>query len=173
MILSRTAAARMSEEFRTGDGQHLRLRRGVTGLSLVASGAMALITAYQTGIIRMLPEPPLPRLDAETIDAAPEAYRLLATPDAALGLASYAATTVLATMGGADRARGQPLIPLALAAKVTLDVAAAGKLTVDQWTHHRAFCFWCLLGAAASFASLPLVMPEARAAWQHLRNTEH
>jgi hypothetical protein len=55
-------------------------------------------------------------------------------------------------------------LPLALAAKVGLDALVAGKLTVDQWTKHRAFCSWCLLGAGASFASAPLVVREARAA---------
>ena len=55
---------------------------------------------------------------------------------------------------------------MALAAKVAVDAAVAAKLTVDQWTKHRAFCFWCLVGAGASFASVPLVVAEARAALQ-------
>ena len=70
----------------------------------------------------------------------------------------------LAAMGGADRATQRPWIPLALAAKVLVDAAQSGKLTVDQWTKHRAFCFWCLLAAGATFATVPLALPEARAA---------
>jgi hypothetical protein len=41
--------------------------------------------------------------------------------------------------------------------------AQAAKLTVDQWTKHRAFCFWCLTAATATFITLPLTWREARA----------
>ena len=85
-------------------------------------------------------------------------------PDGVLGLGSYAATLALAAAGGADRAADRPWLPLLLAAKVCLDTVAAGKLTLDQWTKHRAFCFWCLLASAATFATVPLVIPEACAA---------
>ena len=88
----------------------------------------------------------------------------LATPDAILGLGSYSATMALAAMGGKDRLEEMPWVPLALAAKVAFDAATAAKLSVDQWTKHRAFCFWCLLAAAATFAMVPLVIPETIAA---------
>lgn len=159
----------LSRELRHATSPFLARRRAVIALSLAASGVMGLISLYQTGILRHLPEPPLPRLDADTVDAAPEAYAILATPDAVLGLASYAATIVLAAMGRADRASRQPWVPLALAGKVGFDVLVSLKLTWEQWTKHRAFCSWCLLASLGSFASLPLVMPEARAAATHLR----
>jgi len=48
------------------------------------------------------------------------------------------------------------------------DAVQAGKLSVNQWTEHRAFCFWCLLAAGSTFAAVPLVVPEARAALRQL-----
>lgn len=158
----------LSEQLRHGDGDDLRRRRAVVGLSLVAVGSMGLISLYQMGIIKHLPEPPLPRLDADKVDASPEAYSRLATPDGFLGLGSYAMTMGLAAMGGQDRARTQPWIPLALAAKVAFDTSQAVRLTVDQTTKQPAFCFWCLLSALATFATVPLVIPEARAAIRQL-----
>ena len=125
---------------------------------------MGLIALYQMGIIEHLPEPPLAGLNADKVDASAEAYAYFSTPDAVIGLGSYAVTMGLAAMGGQDRETKQPWIPLALAAKVLFDAAQAGKLTVDQWTKHRAFCFWCLLAAGATFATVPLAIPEARAA---------
>ena len=62
---------------------------------------------------------------------------------------------ILAAMGGEDRAGQRPWLPLALAGKVALDALGAGKLTIDQWTKHRAFCLWCLLAAGATFAKRP------------------
>jgi hypothetical protein len=159
----------LSRELRTGSSPSLRRRRGVIGLSLVSAGSMALVTLYQTGLIKHLPEPPLPGFDADRVDASDEAYRLLSMPDGVLGLASYSATLALAAMDGPDRARERPWLPVLLLGKVGLDALAAGKLTVDQWKDHRAFCFWCLLAAASTFASLPLAVPEACEAARRLR----
>ncbi len=158
----------LSRQLREGTGRFLARRRGVVGTSLVSIGSMALISLYQTGIIKHLPDPPLPRFDSDRVDASPEAYSMLSMPDAPIGLGSYAATLALAAMGGEDRARERPWIPLALAAKALVDAAQAGKLTVDQWKDHRAFCVWCLLAAGGTFATVPLVIPEACAALRHL-----
>ncbi len=154
----------LSSELRLGAGEFLDRRRKVVGLALIAAGAMIPISLYQTGVIRHLPEPPLPGLDADIVDASGAAYAILATPDAVLGLGSYAVTVGLAAMGGQRRAETHPWIPLALAAKVAVDALVGAKLTRDQWTRHRAFCSWCLLAAGASFAAVPHVVPEARAA---------
>jgi len=163
--MDRDARARqLSRELRTESSPDLRRRRGVVALSLTASAAMGLIALYQTGIIKQIPEPPLPLLNAEKVNGSAQAYRKFAAPDAVLGLGSYAATMTLASIGGKDRVHEMPLLPLALAAKVAFDVANAAKLTVDQWTKHRAFCIWCLIAASATFAMAPLVVPEAIAA---------
>ncbi|WP_256375474.1 hypothetical protein [Modestobacter sp. DSM 44400] len=36
-------------------------------------------------------------------------------------------------------------------------------------TKHRAVCSWCTLAALAQIATLPLALPEARAAWRASR----
>ncbi len=162
-------ATELSHYLRTGSDATLRRRRAVVALSAFSTTVMSFIALFQTGVIPHLPEPPLPHLDADRIDSSYDAYAILSTPDAALGAASYAATMILAAMDGRDRADDAPLLPLALAAKVSVDAAMAAKLSVDQWTKHRAFCFWCLAAATATFATVPLALPEARAAWRRLR----
>jgi uncharacterized membrane protein len=158
----------LSHELRRASGPHLKRRRGVVGLSLAAAGSMGVISLYQMGIIGHLPEPPLPGLDADKVDASGEAYEKLSAPDAVIGLASYSATALLAAAGEADRPWTKPWLPLALGAKVAFDAAQAAKLTWDQWAKHRAFCSWCLLAAGATFSMLPLVVPEVRTALRHL-----
>lgn len=158
----------LSHELRHGTHPDLRRRRGIVGLSLLSAGAMGVIALYQMGIIRHIPEPPLPRLDADEVDGSDQAYSYGSMPDGVLGLRSYATTAALAAMGGADRARKHPWIPLALGAKLLFDAGVAGKLTWDQWAKHRKFCSWCLLSAAATFAMLPLGFPEARTAMRQM-----
>lgn len=159
----------MSDDLRRHTGDFLDERRRLAALSLAASGAMGVVAAYQTGLLRRLPEPPLPMLDAERVDASGEAYVQLRVPDAALGLLSYAATLALATMGDRDRSRDLPLLPLAVLGKVAVDALGGLYLTLEQGTKHQRFCSWCLLASGASLAMVPAALPEARAAWRALR----
>lgn len=161
--------SQLSEQLRNGSGHFLEERRSVVLLSLTAIGCMGLIAAYQIGLLKRLPDLPLPLTDADKVDASEEAYAKLSMPDAFLGLGSYAATMGLAAMGGKDRAEQQPWIPLALAAKAGVDALQAGKLTYDQWAKHKAFCIWCLVAAAATFATVPLFyrLRDCRARLQH------
>lgn len=158
----------LSRQLREDTGGFLEQRRKIVGLTLAAAGSMGLISLYQTGVIKSLPDPPLPYFDSEKVNAGAEAYSRLSMPDAPIGLGSYAATLGLAAMGGENRAEERPWIPLALAAKTVADALQAGKLTVDQWTKHRAFCVWCLIAAGCTFATVPLALPEARAALRHV-----
>jgi len=158
----------LSHQLRLGSGNFLPQRRGIVGLSMVAVGSMALITLYQMGIIKHLPEPPLPGLNADKVDASAKAYSRLSTPDGVLGLGNYAITMGLAAMGGQDRAMRQPWIPLALAAKVLFDVSQAIRLFLDQKSKYHAFCSWCLLSAGSTLAIVPLVIPETYATVRHL-----
>src|SRR6476660_9597618 len=134
----------LRQQLRKGQAQFMFQRRGIAALSLAAIGSMGLISLYQLGLIKHLPEPPLPHFDADKVDAAPEAYALLNTPDGVIGLGSYAVTLALAAIGSEDRAKDQPWLALALGAKVGFDTSQAVRLTVNQWTKQKAFCFWCL-----------------------------
>ena len=167
---SSKAAERVSDDLRHGAGEHLTRRRRQTALLLGATAAMGVISLYQTGILRRLPDPPLPGIDSGKVDASGEAYQLLRTPDANLSIANYGVTLAIIGMGGADRARDAPLIPLIATAKLASDAAGAALLTLEQITKHRALCAYCLAAAAASTAALPQALPEARAAWKRLRS---
>jgi uncharacterized membrane protein len=146
----------------------LMRRRAIIGLSLLNIGCTAVIAMYQTGLLRRLPDPPQLAFDSERVNGSIEAYSMLQTPDAILGLGSYAATLGLAAMGGADRRRVQPFLPLALAAKAAADVCVAGKLLSDEVTRIRAICSLCLITSLSTVVIAALTIPEARAAMDEL-----
>ena len=162
-------AKQLSRELRLGTGGHLERRRGIVAASLAALGCMGIISLYQMGLIRHLPEPPGKWLDADKVDASEEAYRNLQMGDAFIGMGSYSATAALAAMGGKDRARTHPWIPLLLAAKAGADVTQAARLTYNQFAKQRAACVWCLVAAAATVATAVLAVPEAKEAYRRLR----
>ena len=147
----------------------VRNRRWIVGSALTASASLALIALYQTGILKRLPGPKSAVWNAETVNGSDEAYSLLQTPDAVLGLASYAITISLAAAGPADRVLTSRWVPIALGAKTLLDAAYAGKLSVEQWTVFRSFSIWSLIAAGGAMASLGFAMPETLAAVKLLR----
>lgn len=154
-------AERISDALRREDSAHLTRRRQAAGLALGACAALGTVGAYQVGILRSVPEPPLPGVDADAVDATASAYRVLGTPDAALGMASYAVTFGLVAAGAADRASTRPWLPLLAAGKVLLDVLSGGYLFAEQLSGHRKLCSWCTAASLTSVLMVPAVLPEA------------
>lgn len=124
------------------------------------------IALFQVGLVKRLPDPPISQFDANAVNGSIEAYRLLQTPDALLGMASYAATACLAGMGPEDRWHTAKWIPLTLGAKAALDAAMAARLSLKQATKLHKYSVWSLLVAGATVVTLSLALPEA---WRAVR----
>lgn len=164
------AAEAVSDALRRGDSRYLTSRRRTAVLQTAAAATLAVVNLYQFGVLRSVPEPSLPGLGADAVDASGEAYQVLHTPDATLGIASAGVSLVLAGMGGAKRHEDQPWIPLALLAKSLVDAAGGSYLFAEQLTKHRKVCSWCTVSAGLLVATVPTVLPEAQAAWKAWRD---
>ena len=158
----------LSRELRTGRDPALRRRRWIVALSLLGAAMGKVVGLYQMGVIRRLPDLPLRPFDASKVDASDYAYKRLQTPDGLLMVASYALTAILAGAGGANRARDNPALPIALAAKTIYDVGTALKLAQEEWADNEALCGYCQTATLASIASAALAMPEAARAVREL-----
>jgi hypothetical protein len=154
----------VGRELRHGSTPFLKRRRGIIGLAFFSCAVLGVVALYQVGILKKLPQPPLRGFDTGRVNGSGEAYAILATPDAFLGLASYAVTACLAAMGSENRSRLYPWVPVGLAVKLLGDSAMAMKLSLDEATKFRAFSIWSVLVAAATWTALPLALPEALAA---------
>lgn len=163
----------LGRELRQGSSLFLKRRRGIVGLVFFSSAVLGGIALYQMGILKKLPEPRGRFWNAEKVNGSAEAYSILGTPDALLGLASYAVTACLAGIGPENRSQTHPWIPVGMGLKLLADGAFAGKLTVDECTKYRAFSLWSLLTAAATWTALPLAIPETKAALRQMRGKEH
>ena len=167
---STPTAEAVSDALRRGDSPYLHARRRTAALQLGAAATLGVVALYQFGLLRSVPEPALPGLDADRVDASGEAYLMLSTPDSALGIASAGVSLVLAGIGGADRHKEQPWIPLLLLAKSVVDAAGASYLFAEQVTKHKKVCSWCTASAGLLLATVPTALPEARAAWTAWRS---
>lgn len=153
---------RLSLELRRGTSQDLKLRRIGIALSFAGAAIGAIVGAYQTGLIRRLPDIlPGKVWDAEKVDASDYAYENLQMPDGPQMLINYGITAALLAAGGKDRARQNPALPVATLAKTVFDLALAGVLAKKEWQQNKALCSWCQVATALSAVSIALALPEA------------
>ena len=157
----------LRKELQEGKGKGLKKRRGIIALSLLGMGAMTAVTLLQTGIIGHLPDPPLPDFDSDKVNSSDTAYAL-GVPDGAMSLASLAANIPIAAFGGEDRAEEMPLVPLAAAAKSTVEAAVAGWYFYQMPAKEGKWCGYCIVGALANIGIAVLSIPEAKKAWKNL-----
>ena len=150
-----------------GKGKGLKKRRGIIALSLIGMGAMTAVTLLQTGIIKHLPDPPLPDFDSDKVNSSDTAYAL-GVPDGALSLASLAANIPIAAFGGEDRHETMPILPIAAAAKSTVEAAVAGWYFYQMPAKEGKWCGYCIVGALANVGIAVLSFPEAKKAWKNL-----
>lgn len=151
----------LRRELQDGQNKNLKLRRGIIGLSLLGIGAMAAVSLFQTGIVKHLPDPPLPDFDSDKVNSSDTAYAL-GVPDGTVSLASLAANIPLAAFGGADRTEKLPLVPLAAAAKASIEAVVAGWYFYQMPTKEKKWCGYCIIGAAANVGIAALSLMEAR-----------
>lgn len=159
----------LRRELQNSNRSDLNLRRGVIGLSLLGIAAMTAVTLFQTGVIEHLPDPPIDGFDSDKVNSSDTAYAL-GVPDGALSLASLAANIPLAAFGGENRAAETPLIPLAAAAKATVEAAVAGWYFYQMPTKEKAWCGYCIVGAATNWGIAWLTLIEAKNAWKSLKS---
>lgn len=163
-----TTPARLKHEILEDGSPALRLRRAAAGMSLLGIGMMAATTMLQMGMVRRLPDPPLRGFDTRKVNTSDEAYSY-GGPDSPMNILAHAVNLVIAGMGGADRARAQPWLPLLAVAVEAPQSAVAAKYLFHQMPKvDRAWCPYCIVDALTHFATLALVLPEALRAARHL-----
>ncbi len=158
----------LRRELQKSNKSNLRARRTIIGLSLLGMGAMTAVSLFQTGIIKHLPDPPIDGFDSDKVNSSDTAYAL-GVPDGTLSLASLAANIPIAAFGGANRAETQPLVPLAAAAKASVEAAVAGWYFYQMPTKEKKWCGYCIVGALANFGIAALSLVEAKKAWKELK----
>ncbi len=157
----------LRRELQNGDNKELNARRAIIGLSLLGIGAMTAVSLFQTGVIKHLPDPPIDGFDSDKVNSSDTAYAL-GVPDGTLSLASLAANIPIAAFGGENRAEEQPLVPLAFAAKASVEAVVAGWYFYQMPTKEKAWCGYCIVGAMANVGIAALSFVEAKKAWKVL-----
>ena len=111
---------------------------------------------------------PTRRFDTRRVNLSQEAFSY-GGPDSPIVILMRAVNMVLATTGGADRARRHPWLPLLAASLARGQSAMAAKYLFYQMPYvDEAYCPYCIVDAFMHFATLGLVLPEAVEAAEHV-----
>jgi uncharacterized membrane protein len=158
----------LSHELRNTTSPDLERRRAIIALSAFGALLGQIVAFYQTGIVKTLPDPPIPLFDSARVDASNYAYKRLDTPDGLMMVTTFTITAWLAGAGGRERARRQPLLPVLMGVKLAFDAATTVKLAQEEWAENKALCFYCQLASLGTFVSLILAVPEFLRGLGHL-----
>lgn len=139
-------------------------------LALFAAAISVYLAAFQWGWVDSVWDP-LFGDGSETVLSSAESermYRWIGIPDAALGAWAYLTEVILALAGSERRWQFRPWLVLLFG----LDVIPLGLvsvvLVVVQGVSVGAWCFLCLVTAAASLAMIPLAADEVWGAMRYL-----
>ena len=143
-------------------------RRWTIGLSLAGMASMGAVSLLQTGVVKHLPDPPVPGFCSDKVNLSEAAFPL-GIPDGMLGLLSFAANLPLAAWGPDDRARRMPWLPVLATAKALVDALVSAWYFYQMPAREKAWCGYCILGALANWGTLALALPEGRRALAALR----
>ena len=158
----------LRQDARNDGSGHMRRRRGAVAVSLLGIGAMAFTTMLQMGLVRRLPDPPIGRFNTKKVNLSDEAFSY-GGPDSPIVILMHAINMMVATTGGADRARHHPWLPVLAASLAGAQSAMAAKYLFYQMPYvDEAYCPYCIVDALAHFATFGLVLPEAVEATQEI-----
>lgn len=157
----------LRRELQESSGEGLSRRRKIIGLSLLGMAAMGAVSLFQTGIVKHLPDPPIEGFDSDKVNSSDTAYAL-GVPDGTLSLASLASNIPIAAFGGENRAEETPLVPIAAAAKASVEAVVALWYFYQMPTKEKAWCGYCIAGALCNVGITVLTLPEAKRALKTL-----
>lgn len=160
----------LRKDLQHGHSAALRRRRTIIGLSIIGMGSMAIVSAFQTGLLKHLPDPPLDRFQSDEVNSSDTAYHW-GVPDGTISLAGHATNIVLAAYGRRDRVEVEPWAPLAACVKAAAEAAVAVKyLFYEMPIVQKKWCGYCITDAMMHIGTFAFTLPEAWDAATRMRS---
>ena len=140
------------DKMRADDDKAVVSRRRIAALAAAGLVDFSVISLFQMGYIKHLPDLPLKVFDSDSVNSSKDAV-LLGIPDAPLSLVGYAATVLLATAGNA-KGKYTKFFDLALAGIVLGQAFGGAHYLYKMAVVQKKVCMYCVAGALLNFAAL-------------------
>lgn len=146
---------------RQRDDVSLRRRRKIIALSAAGVLDFCIISLFQTGIIKSLPDLPFRVFDSNSVNSSTKAYAT-GLPDGTSGATMFAVTMMLASYGGNRSSGRKAYWDKLLFGVVGLGAVAGAQYLYDMTFKQKKICLYCVTGAGLSFSMLPLAIKELK-----------
>mgnify|MGYP005750790629 CR=1 FL=1 len=140
------------DKIRRDSSEATHYRREIAALSALGLIDFSLISLFQLGFFRKLPDIPDEAFDTHQVNTSKEAV-VMGMPDGVISLGGYAASMILATAASRYKKQSR-LLDMALGGIVLGQAAGAVWYLVNMANVQKKACIYCLTGAAVNFASL-------------------
>jgi len=149
---------KIRNSLREDSSADMERRRKIVFLSAIGLADFSLISLYQTGVIKRLPDLPFPIFDTNKVNASKSAYQL-GVPDGPVSSLAYSATMVLASARGSESAGRKSVFDAALGVTVAANAIGAVVYLNDMIFKQKKICVYCITGAAINIASAIIIAP--------------
>lgn len=127
-------------------------RRDIAALAAAGLLDFSLISLFQMGKIRELPDLPGKVFDTHKVNSSEDAV-VMGLPDGVVSLGAYTATMMLA-MAATRYKKQSRLLDVALGGVLLGQAAGAAHYLVNMTTVQKKACIYCIAGAVINFAAL-------------------
>lgn len=165
MYVSDSKADKMSWAMRNDDSESLARRRKMILLSAIGLIDFAIISLYQTGVIRHLPDFPGKNFDSDQVNASRKAFKM-GLPDGTTGALMYSANLALASAGGTRETGRSRLFSIFLGGSAVVGAVGALDYLYDMTFRQKKICPYCVTGALVNLTLVPLALRELLAEWR-------
>lgn len=155
----------LRKELQEASSGDLWRRRAIILVTFLGIAMMGIVSLFQVGAVRSLPDPPIAGFDSNKVNSSDTAYRL-GLPDGTLGVLTLAMNLPLAAVGGVARATVLPWAPLLFAGKALVDAYVGASYFYKMPVVEKAWCGYCIVGAVVNVTIFVLILPEA---WHAVR----
>ncbi|ARS36069.1 vitamin K epoxide reductase family protein [Pontibacter actiniarum] len=140
------------DKIREDTSEVVRYRREIAALATLGLIDFSLISLFQLGYIRKLPDVPGRVFDTQQVNSSKEAV-LFGLPDGVVSLGAYTATIGLAAAATRFK-RPSQVLDVAMGAVLLGQAAGAAQYLFNMAAVQKKACIYCIAGAAINFAAL-------------------
>lgn len=140
------------DKMRANDSEAVVSRRRIAAIAAAGAVDFSVISLFQLGYIKHLPDLPGKIFDSDSVNSSKDA-ELLGMPDAPLSLVGYAATMAVAAAGNTE-GKYTKYLDLLLGGIVIGQAYGAAHYLYRMVTVQKKVCMYCVGGALLNFAAL-------------------
>lgn len=146
---------KIKKELRKKTNPDLDVKRKLAVLASLGLLDFIIISLYQLGVIRKLPDVPVKGIDSNYVNASDEAYKM-GLPDGSVSATVYTIILVLIGVKGTKKSGREPVWDVLLGGAIAANAAGALDYLRVMIFKQKKICLYCVMGAVINLVMLKM-----------------